>query len=52
VQRVLGAKIDLPDPLPDDYSGGRLTRAIELHEMSGVSKALASARPWSGPPGG
>lgn len=52
VQRVLGARIDLADPLPDDYSGGRLTRAIELHEMSGVSKALDSARPWSGPSGG
>lgn len=52
VQRVLGARIDLPDPLPDGYSGGRLARAIELHEMSGVRKALDSARPWSGPSGG
>ena len=52
VQRVLGARIDLPDPLPDGYSGGRLARAIELHEMSGVHKALDSARPWSGPSGG
>ncbi|GGL40727.1 DUF2974 domain-containing protein [Nocardia jinanensis] len=51
VAPALGARIDLPDPFPAEYGGGRLSRAIDLHELPGVQLALDQARPWSGPPG-
>ncbi|WP_051163716.1 Mbeg1-like protein [Nocardia brevicatena] len=50
VQPALGARINLPDPLsPDEYGGRRLTRALELHKMTAVQRALADVRPWSKP---
>lgn len=51
VQPALGARINLPDPLSaDEYGGGRLARALELHKMTTVQRALESVRPWSKPP--
>ncbi|ONM47535.1 Mbeg1-like protein [Nocardia donostiensis] len=50
VQPALGARIDLPDPFsPEEYSG-RFSRALELHRMTGVQRALEDTRPWSKPP--
>ncbi|MGW5381344.1 hypothetical protein [Nocardia sp. NPDC003963] len=49
---ALGTRIDLPDPLsPQEHRGAPVTRAIVLHEMGGVQRALDETRPWSNSPG-
>lgn len=51
MQPALGARINLPDPLsPEEYGGKGLNRAMELHKMTAVQRALADMRPWSKPP--
>ncbi|MEU1985604.1 hypothetical protein [Nocardia sp. NPDC019395] len=46
VRPALGARIDLPDPLSAEGSG-RMKRALDLHQMSGVRRALDLTQPWS-----
>lgn len=45
VRPALGARIDLPEPLPAENRGP--ARAVEIHEMPGVCRALDQTQPWS-----
>ncbi|WP_280438157.1 hypothetical protein [Nocardia carnea] len=46
VRPALGARIDLPDPLPAE-NNGRVAHSIDIHEMPGVRLALDRTQPWS-----